>query len=95
MKNQNEKKLPSPFELFGLEIGKGWLPYKIDNNDWISSSASNIDVEVKAGEHVWFRGHNESYTTKTDAGFTPTVFSCYNGDFFLYGNLMSLIYGDD
>lgn len=71
------------------------IEYKIDNNDWITSSASNIDVEVKAGEHVWFRGHNESYTTKTDAGFTPTVFSCYNGDFFIYGNLMSLIYGDD
>lgn len=71
------------------------IEYKIDNNDWLSSDRADISIEVKSGEHVWFRGHNESYTTKTDAGFTPTVFICHNGDFYLYGNLMSLIYGDD
>ncbi len=48
MKNQNEKKLPSPFELFGLEIGKGWLPLvdpillKIEE---LNSHGANIKIE--------------------------------------------------
>lgn len=62
------------------------IEYKLEKNDWTSINYSYIRILTKAGERVWFRGHNESYN-----GF---IFR-NDGDFYLYGNLMSLIAGDD
>lgn len=72
------------------------IDYKREDRDWVSANDESIDIMVEAGERVWFRGLNESYTKiGQDESVTETTFRCYNGDFYLYGNLMSLIYGDD
>lgn len=63
------------------------IDYKVENCEWIPTNDVNITVRTKAGERVWFRGLNETYYGSS--------FNCYNGDFYLYGNLMSLIYGDE
>lgn len=64
------------------------IEYKIENKNWKSTSDPGIGITVKAGERVWFRGHNESCRgiIFRDGGA---------GTFYLYGNLMSLIAGDD
>ena len=72
------------------------IEYKVETKDWTSSGDASISIQAKAGERVWFRGNNDSYTTgNPENGFRQTTFSCYNGYFYLYGNLMSLVYGDD
>lgn len=72
------------------------IEYKVENKDWSSSSNTSITISVKAGERVWFRGQNATYTTgDSEKGFNLTSINCYNGDFYLYGNMMSLIYGDE
>lgn len=75
----------------GFNIG-----YKVENKAWTSTNDTYFSIQAKAGERVWLRGQNDTYT-KGDAksGFTNTSIDCYSGDFYLYGNLMSLIYGDD
>ena len=72
------------------------IDYKIENKPWKTTSDTYVDIVVPAGKHVWFRGLNESYTTgNSEDGLSTTRFICYNGPFYLYGNLMSLLYGDD
>ena len=63
------------------------IEYKVENNDWTSTNGTSISIRANAGERVWFRGHNESYS--------GVIFRNTSGSFYLYGNLMSLIYGDD
>lgn len=62
------------------------IEFKKENDDWTSTSASGINIQVNAGDRVWFRGRNESYK-----GVSIQVVS---GSCYLYGNLMSLIAGD-
>lgn len=72
------------------------IDYRIDNQPWTSVSTPMITIKAKAGQHVWFRGMNQSYARgNSEDGYYPTVFNCYDGEFYLYGNLMSLIYGDE
>lgn len=72
------------------------IEYKVENDDWMKAADATIDIKVDAKEHVWFRGQNESYTRgNADDGYLETVFNCLYGKFYLYGNLMSLIYGDE
>lgn len=72
------------------------IEYKVEKKDWKKANDTTIDIKVSAEEHVWFRGKNESYTKgNADDGYTQTTFKCYYGQFYLYGNLMSLIYGDE
>lgn len=72
------------------------VEYKVENNDWASSNNASISIKANAGERVWFRGQNETYTTgDSENGYKQTSINCYNGEFYLYGNMMSLIYGDD
>ncbi len=62
----------------------------------MSANSTTISIRVNAKERVWFRGLNESYARgNSEDGYTPTTFNCYNGEFYLFGNLMSLIYGDE
>ena len=63
------------------------IEYKVENNDWTSSNGTSINIRANTGERVWFRGRNESYS--------GVIFRNTSGSFYLYGNLMSLIYGDD
>ena len=63
------------------------IEYKVENNDWTFSNGTSINIRANTGERVWFRGRNESYS--------GVIFRNTSGSFYLYGNLMSLIYGDD
>lgn len=72
------------------------IEYKVENKDWESANSTTISISANAKERVWFRGLNDSYATgNSEDGYKPTVFNCYNGEFYLYGNLMSLISGDE
>lgn len=72
------------------------IEYKVENNDWESANSTTISIKANANERIWFRGNNESYAKgNSEDGYKPTVFDCHNGEFYLYGNLMSLIYGDE
>lgn len=71
------------------------IDYKQEDREWRSANTENIMIEVDAGERVWFRGRNESYAAKEGNSITATAFRCNSGEFYLYGNLMSLIYGDE
>lgn len=72
------------------------IDFKREDQDWTSMNDRSITLYADAGERVWFRGHNETYTVinENETAY-QTTFYCYNGDFYLYGNLMSLIYGDE
>lgn len=72
------------------------IEYKLEGMDWESANDKTISIRVRAKERVWFRGLNESYAKgNSEEGYMCTKINCYNGDFYLYGNLMSLIYGDE
>lgn len=71
------------------------IDYKKENRDWVSSSNTQIDIVANEGERIWFRGLNESYAIgNPEEGYKCTVFRG-TGEYYLYGNLMSLIYGDE
>lgn len=71
------------------------IDYKLEDQEWTSTSEEGVSIHAEAGERIWFRGYNETYSADNgNGGYKVTVFSCYN-DFYLYGNLMSLIYGDE
>ena len=67
-------------------------------NMWQGFSTS-VYMEVSAGERVWFRGQNESYAFEEIQNpyinIPLSTFLCSEGEFYLYGNLMSLLYGDE
>ena len=71
------------------------IDYKIGEQDWTTTGDGTISISVSGGEKVWFRGRNESYAEVQDNGQRTTTISCLYGDFYLYGNLMSLVSGDD
>ena len=72
------------------------IEYKVENADWQSSSSAEISIKTKATEKVWFRGVNDSYTLGDPySELYVTTFRCYYSEYYLYGNLMSLLYGDD
>lgn len=71
------------------------IEYKVEKEDWVSNNSQSISIVVYGKKRVWFRGNNMSYTTgNVNVGLRETTFKC-RGDFYLYGNLMSLIYGDE
>ena len=63
------------------------IEYKVESSDWISFDETEISILAKAGERVWFRGRNESYC--------GVRFRIMSGSFYLYGNIMSLMAGDE
>lgn len=72
------------------------IEYKIENKDWNSTKSTYISIRANTKERVWFRGLNESYSKgNLQDGYMTTTFNCPDGEFYLYGNLMSLIYGDE
>lgn len=71
------------------------LEYKVEKQDWVLDNGQSISIVVYGKKRIWFRGNNMSYTTgNEDVGWRETTFNC-RGDFYLYGNLMSLLYGDE
>lgn len=70
------------------------IEYKVESQDWTSDSSPTIKIKVAETERVWFRGNNNTYYKEDEYFSYATTFKC-SGDFYLYGNLMSLIYGDE
>lgn len=70
--------------------------YKINDGGWESIAANDTAgtaINVSAGDIVQFKGNNTSYCTTT-----YYVQACQFGGtatFYAYGNIMSLIYGDN
>lgn len=72
------------------------IEYKIESYDWASFTDSFFNITVKPGERVWFRGHNATYAIPDDEyWYINTSFNTLVGTFYIYGNLMSLVYGDE
>lgn len=68
--------------------------YSINNGEWIAwtSSADGSTVDVHAGDKVRLKGTNQNYST------SKQKYNCFEGGtatFDIYGNIMSLIYGDN
>ena len=62
------------------------IEYKIEDKEWKTTTSRRLTFQVKEKERVWFKGYNESYN--------GTNIKC-SKDSYLYGNIMSLIYGDE
>lgn len=69
------------------------LSYSLNDGDWTALPTGST-INVSAGDKVRFKGNNPTYsnTFNKNAGCT---FSGSTAFFNLYGNIMSLIYGDD
>lgn len=72
------------------------IEYSTDNIFWTSSSDANITISVDAGECVYFRGNNAAYCSldTSNYSFSQSHFST-DGQFYIYGNIMSLIDAED
>lgn len=74
------------------------IEYKVEDGEWTAASNMYSLIETTAGQRVWFRGRNESYSEidpNDNLNYLATKIECHDEDFYLYGNLMSLVYGDD
>ncbi len=70
--------------------------YSTDNgNQWneMNNYSSNVSINVNAGDKLIFKGNNNCYGAYSDYEY----FSRFGGTsrFNIYGNIMSLIYGDN
>lgn len=70
------------------------ISYSINDGEWgeITSTSSGVFITVAQGDKVRFKGTNQQYATSKSnySGFDGGT-AKYN----IYGNIMSLIYGDD
>ena len=67
------------------------IEYIKGKTDWTPVSDTTIEIPVSAGEKVYFRGNNASYSTGEEE---YTNISC-SAKAYVYGNIMSLINHDD
>ena len=70
------------------------IDYKINDGEWQSITAGPSSfIDVVAGDKVSFRGTNDAYakTNKLYSGFGGAGTATFS----IYGNIMSLLYGDD
>lgn len=76
----------------GITNQKGLtIEYSYDNENWTESSAATIILPAEAGQCVYLRGNNECYgAIDALAGGQVTNIST-QGQFYIYGNIMSLI----
>ena len=75
---------------YGLNI-----EYSKDANNWSSSNAKPIKINVSSGDIVRLRGNNPSYAPNFEH-YIPVQYNTYTNistscDCFIYGNIMSLI----
>ena len=71
------------------------ISYSINGGSWtsIASSSAGTNISVSAGDKVRFKGNESSYATSNSvySGFENQSGAKFN----IYGNIMSLIYGDN
>lgn len=76
------------------------IEYSINGGSWsaITSTYNGTPIDLNDGDVIRFRGNNTSYCTKiSDTRFNSNFFRTpsYILKFKVYGNIMSLIYGDE
>lgn len=77
------------------------VQYSINDGDWtsITSTTAGVSIVVERGDLVRFKGTNNTYATtnKLYSGFGGHADAASTGtaEFNVYGNVMSLIYGDN
>lgn len=81
------------------------ISYSINNGNWVDItsdySTSAPTISVNAGDKVRIKGNNNTYcaTGTTTGATTKDCYNSFSGDtnarYNVYGNIMSLIYGDN
>lgn len=86
---------------FGTDSAKT-IQYSINDGEWtsITSTAVGVTINVTAGDKVRLKGTNNSYAIESNenlSGFGGKTNQASTGtaEFNVYGNIMSLIYGDN
>ena len=69
------------------------LSYSLNDGDWTALPTGST-INVSAGDKVRFKGNNPTYSN-SDGSTAGCTFSGSTASFNLYGNIMSLIYGDN
>lgn len=72
------------------------IEYSKNNGAWTSicATTAGVSFSVAAGDVVRFKGTNTTYSTQSGAAYANT-FSASTAGFMAYGNIMSLIRGDN
>ena len=110
-KSEYEKLLETPltFEILsdGIIVWKAsgtsvtkTIEYKKNNGEWtsITSTTGGTSISVVSGDIIQFRGNNDSYTNSYTGGGRSYLNNSFSGttcNFNVYGNILSLISGDD
>ena len=73
-----------------------WVAYSTDGTTWttmqIDNTEQNITVVLNQGEKLYFKGWGKQYATYNYDYYSHFLSTA---DFVMYGNIMSLLYGDD
>lgn len=72
------------------------IQYSINNGSWQSITANDTagtEINVSVGDIVRFKGNNTSYAS--DASWLWACRFAGTANYYAYGNIMSLIYGDN
>ena len=87
---------PINWKASSRSAGTRTIEYSINDDSWVSIASSTADsiVNVVAGDVVRFRGNNTNYCSQS-AGTYAHCFSASTAVFNAYGNIMSMIEGDD
>ena len=80
-----------PWKSIGSGMAKT-ISYRINGGSWTSITAGNNTISVDAGDVVEFKGSNSTYA-KDKSNYSG--FDGGTATYDIYGNIMSLIYGDD
>lgn len=78
------------------------IQYSINGGEWtsITSTAAGVSISVQSGDEVRLKGTNDTYAIQSNenlSGFGGKTNQASTGtaEFNMYGNIMSLIYGDN
>ena len=75
---------------FSVDDGQTWT-------QTTSTSSATPFVTINAGEHILLKGNNMTYAdyNSSTTSYDENMFSTTSGQFIAYGNIMSLVYGDN
>ena len=84
------------FKANSRNAGTRTIEYSINDDSWVSIASSTADsiVNVVAGDVVRFRGNNTNYCSQSASTYAH-CFSASTAVFNAYGNIMSMVAGDD
>ena len=71
--------------------------YKINDSEWIYKEDWEGRIELSAGDKLYLKGNNNSYGSYDGAigGCSISTYDSNDRPYKIYGNVMSLIYGDN